>query len=119
MPTRNPRIAELFDYLDKQHEKLLTTIAVVPDGDRHTRPSTGGWSIAEVVEHLAVLERRLVPLFERLIAEARAAGLGAETDTSPILPKFDPTRFLNRARKIETAEATRPTGNVRLPDGVR
>ena len=114
----HPRTAELFEYIDRQHESLKAAVAAAPAADLSTRPHADAWSVAEVVEHLAVLEARLVPLFEKLIADARAAGLGPETDSSPILPEFDPTRFLNRERKIVTGDATRPTGKVPLADGM-
>ncbi|HMC55608.1 MAG TPA: DinB family protein [Gemmatimonadaceae bacterium] len=114
----HPRTAELFEYIDRQHESLKAAVGAVPELDLATRPHADAWSVAEVVEHLAVLEARLVPMFEKLIADARAAGLGTETDSSPILPEFDPTRFLNRARKIETGDATRPTGKVSAGEGM-
>jgi len=114
----HPRLAELFSFIDKQHDVLKSAVAEVPAARASARPSPEAWSVAEVVEHLAILEARLVPIFEKLISDARAAGLGPETDSSPILPEFDPTRFLNRERKIVTPDATRPTGKVSVEDSI-
>ena len=108
----HPRIAELFQYLDEQHAVLLATIAAVPAGKQSTSPEAGAWSVAQIVEHLALLERRLIPLFAKLVAEARLRGVGVEEDASSFVQTFDVSRFLDRTRKIVSGETTRPSGSM-------
>lgn len=114
----HPRIAELFRYLDEQHAALLAATAAIPGDKQSISPAVNAWSVAQIVEHLFLLERRLIPVFTKLIAEARDRGLSLDTDTSSVLHAFDPGRFLDRTRKIVTREATRPTGTLSVAAGL-
>jgi DinB superfamily len=64
----HPRIHELLDYLERQHAKLLQAIDLIPAPLRGRRPAPDRWSVADVMQHLALVEGRL----------ARSAARGAD-----------------------------------------
>jgi hypothetical protein len=106
------RIAELLHQLDEQHEILLRAVQSVPLHRRGVRPAPDRWSVAEILEHIAIVETRLERLFASKIAEARAAGIGAEEASLPDLDPWDRARVLDRSRRVTAPEAVRPTGTL-------
>jgi hypothetical protein len=110
----HPRMTELFDYLDEQHEQLKATFEAIPPAQRSVRPSPERWSATDVLGHLTLLERRLAGLFAAKIEAARGAGLPAESDDSPLLPTMPLARVLDRETKIVAPEAVQP-GNLPAP----
>jgi hypothetical protein len=108
----HPRIRELLDHLDVQRGYLRAAVDSVPPARREVAPAPGRWSVADVLEHLALLERRLTGLFSKRIAEARAAGLGAETQTDSVLASSDMVRLVDRTRRLTAPETVHPTAGL-------
>jgi hypothetical protein len=106
----HPRIRELKDYLDAQRTVLRDAFEAVPPQLRDQPPAPGRWSAAGVVEHLAILERRIAGLIAAKIAAAKAEGLAADDSTEPILPTVDTAKVLDRSVRVETPTAGVPTG---------
>jgi uncharacterized damage-inducible protein DinB len=104
----HPRLAELERHLDATREQLRAAIASVPPERRATVPPHGGWSANGVLEHLVIVESSITKLLSAKIAEARAAGVGMETDESPILASLRTERVLDRSVKIEAPERIQP-----------
>lgn len=103
-----PRISEVLDYLDKNRAALERTLAEIPPASRERRPSPESWSVAEVIQHLSLVEGRITQVIARCIEEARTTGLGPEVDTSPVTPTFDLARVLDRGRPITAGDAVLP-----------
>ena len=108
----HPRTKELLAHLDTQHEHLRRAVEEVPREKREAKPTHERWSVAEVVEHLSIVETRIARLFTVKLTEARAAGLGRELDESPVVGTIDMDRLLDRTRRITAAEAALPTGKL-------
>jgi hypothetical protein len=108
----HPRTQELLTFLDEQRRVLRDAVDSVPATLRERRPSEERWSVAEIIEHVAIVERRVAARMTASIGEARNAGLGPETSAEPILPTVDVARILNRETKITAPEAIRPTGSL-------
>jgi hypothetical protein len=109
----HPRIEELLDYLDTQREALRSAVDAVPSEKRGEPPAPGRWSVNGVLEHLAIVETRLTGLFNTRVAAARAAGIGDDLDTSPILPSFGPgSLVLDRSKRILASEQVYPTSDL-------
>ncbi len=70
----HPRFAALQNEFAAAHEEMLAAIAAVPEARRNERPAEGSWSVAEVLEHLAMANRTLAAAMRRTLEEARAAG---------------------------------------------
>jgi hypothetical protein len=106
------RTQSLLQYLDEQHELLRRAVESVPQAWRERTPSEERWSVAEILEHIAIAEVRIEQLFASKVAEARAAGLGAEQISLPDLSPWDRSRALDRSRRVTSGEAVRPTGTL-------
>jgi hypothetical protein len=104
--TMHPRIEELLDYIEKQMASLRAAYESVPIDQRAVRVVPGRWSPAEIVHHLAIVERRLAQRLAMLIEQARA--LPPETETTSALTKQSTTNVLDRTARFVTSEALEP-----------
>jgi hypothetical protein len=114
----HPKIRELIDYLDVHRRALRATIASVPEKLRRVKPASGGWSVAEVVEHLSMLETRIAGLLTRHADAARASGVGPDADTSSVVASFTNTDAVtDRSRTLTAPDPVQPTGTLDVPAG--
>ena len=107
---RHPRLQDLFAYLEVRRNALREAVDAVPEAQRGQPPEPGRWSVADVLEHLALVESRFTTTLANRLAEARAQGLAEERDTSPIVGTFDQTTVLDRSNRREAPEVVRPQG---------
>jgi hypothetical protein len=106
------RIAEALDYLDTERAELRAAVDAIPVALREQSPADDRWSTAQVLQHLTLIEGRVVPLIKRLIAGARTAGLGPELDTSPILNTKHAAKIADRSFRVTAPEETRPPSDA-------
>jgi hypothetical protein len=94
---------ELLRALAAGRNALCESLAGVDDSLAKRKPASGGWSILECVEHLALAERYL---FSRLIRASRSE--------QPLENRARETRIMergvDRSRPGESPEAARPAG---------
>ena len=96
----HPRLKELLDNLDQHHDALLAEIERVPLALRTTRPAPDRWSVAEVVEHLAIVAGGIAKRIADKAAAARADGIGPDPETSSMVGTIDTGRILDRTERI-------------------
>lgn len=104
----HPRIVEVLDYLDARRIELERAVEAVPHELRERRPGPERWSVAEVLEHLSLVEGGIAQRLSAGIAAARTAGLGAEQSTAPVIPTVDLARVLDRSHRLTASEAQLP-----------
>ena len=109
----HPRIQELIDYLVSRRHGVHEAVASVPAELHDRKPAPGRWSVAEVVEHLSIVEQRVAALMTIQVAAARANGVGSDADTSSVVAGFvNADRLLDRTDKIVAPKQVVPTGTV-------
>ena len=108
----HPRIAELVGALDGRRAELTRAVNEVPTVARNRRPAEDRWSVAEVLEHLALVEENVANQVRRLVADQRANGLGAEHDSGSVAQMFDSAFVLDRSRKRVARDAMQPRADV-------
>jgi hypothetical protein len=106
----HPRTHELLQYVDAQRAVPRAAFDTVPEAARNRPPAAGEWSPVGIIEHLAIVDGRVAQLITKRVAEALAAGLGAETSADPILPTLDTQRLVNRVTRVAAPEVLHPTG---------
>ena len=106
----HPRTYELLSYLDTQRTVLRAAVDLVPPDLREYPPADGQWSVANVLEHLSIVEQRVALFLSKMIETAKAEGLGPETSTDPLLPSLGADRALDRSGKVMAPDALHPTG---------
>lgn len=113
----NPRLEEIFAYAASTRDELLRA-ADAPDEERSRRPSDGRWSVAENLEHLALVEAGTVALLAKMLARARAAGLGPEREYGSVLHSLDQHGVEHAARPIVAPSIVAPTGTLAAEDSL-
>ncbi|HET7456852.1 MAG TPA: DinB family protein [Gemmatimonadaceae bacterium] len=104
----HPRIAELTDYLARTRSALLAAVDAVPESRRETPPTPGAWSVAQVLDHLALVEDGSTRLLTKRVARAREAGLGPDRETSSLLHSLDASGLGSRAQRLDAPEIVLP-----------
>jgi uncharacterized damage-inducible protein DinB len=107
----HPRIAEVLECLDAELAVLRAAVESVPAERRAERPAPDRWSVAEVLEHVALVEQSVLKACTRQLAAAREAGLPEETDMTPIRDTMPPERVANRERPLASPERLLPKDN--------
>jgi hypothetical protein len=110
MTPMHPRLQEISVCLDRELAALRAAVDAVPVDRRSERPGPDRWSVAEVLEHLAMVEKSVLKACARQLAAARETGLPAETETTSVVPSLPPERVANREQVIAAPERLRPTG---------
>ncbi|HEX3556309.1 MAG TPA: DinB family protein [Thermoanaerobaculia bacterium] len=108
----HPRTEELLHYLDTQRAVLRAAVDSVPAERREVPPEPGRWSVAGVLEHLSQVETSLTRLFNSRLSEAKARGLGPETETTPILGALGMERVVDRSQRFSTSQAAQPQAGL-------
>jgi hypothetical protein len=107
-----PRTRELLDYLAAADRDIDDSVAAVPEADRARRPSPDRWSVAEILEHLSVVERAIARMLGQQVRTARDSGLRPERATEPVVPTVPVARLLDRGAKLEASERSQPRGGM-------
>jgi hypothetical protein len=108
----HPRIEELLAYLTSAGVHLTDAVEAVPRELRDVTPAPGRWSVAEVLEHLALVESNIAKLIAKRGAEGREAGVGPETQTRTVLYTLDSARVLDRREPTTAHERVSPRGGL-------
>ena len=108
----HPRLAELTDDLARQRAALLSAIAAIPAEDLERRTAPDGWSAAELVDHLSLVEAGTARLLAKRAARAREAGCGPETRTDSVRGCMDRWSIPDAPVRIQAPETVRPRPGV-------
>jgi uncharacterized damage-inducible protein DinB len=107
----HPRIQEVLHCLDTEFAGLRAAVESIPPGRRAERPAADRWSVAEVLDHLARVERSVLKACVNQLAAARESGLPDESETTSIRETMPPERVANRDRPLVSPERLLPKGN--------
>ena len=108
----HPHLAEVFAMIERSTDALRDAIETVPRELRRQRPAPERWSVAEIIEHLALVETIFTKRLSAPIAAARAAGVGPETGERAPLPEPTAAAMANRAVTRTAPDPMQPTGQM-------
>ena len=114
----HPRIQEVLAVLDDTRDSLKRAIDGIPADKHSVRPAADRWSVAEVVEHLGLVETRIAQMVSEKIDAARKAGLGTETESGPVAPMLDVAGVIDRSKPITASDASQPRGGLSTEAGL-
>lgn len=97
-------VAEIFEDIDKTRSELKRWISDLNDEQKNTRASENGWTVAQIVEHLAAVENGAVRIAAKLLAKAEASGR-VSASNGALNP---PVSFIDRAKSIENEKLQAP-----------
>jgi hypothetical protein len=104
----HPRLLELSRYLDSCRASLLSAAEAVPPAHRHESPRPDSWSVAQILEHLGIVESRIARLLVRQTAEAMDDNVHSEAGEHCGEP-IDLDSIAGGAKKVVASEASHPT----------
>lgn len=104
-------LAELFAAKSAALERLHHRVQGLTSAEASFQPTNGGWSIAEIVEHLSIVEDQLLKLITTLLKKTEEAGR-----TNPMMLSFEVSlqSILERSQteKYSTRDKFLPTGKM-------
>lgn len=106
----HPALVDVLTALDQSRERLRAAVNDVPATLRDQRPTAERWSVAGIVEHLALVEERFTFLIGGKLESARTAGLGSEAGAPALLSADLRTRLVDRSERRQAPEPTHPSG---------
>jgi len=115
--------AEIRARLDEAAQELLAALAGADDARAHRRPAPGEWSVAEIVDHVAVTLEDVLPLMRTLAGGARPAQ-GMVVSHAPANAAAPLAALLERLRRGQAAvsdflaaQGGEPHTDLRVADG--
>jgi hypothetical protein len=104
MSTPSP-LAAVRDSLSVDRAALREAFESVPIALRERKPAPDRWSVAEVLEHLSIVEARIVTMLGALIQTAPALTAAPGESTA-----INRAAMRNRSNRIVAPDAIQPTG---------
>jgi hypothetical protein len=111
-------VAEIFETIDETRARLYKRVEGLSPAQGAFRPTPEAWSIAEIVEHLGIMEGRLSGLLNMMLKKAESASMQA-SDGQGFRP-FSLDQHVERSltEKYTAPETVRPSGNVTIEDSL-
>jgi hypothetical protein len=103
-------IADVFAANEEVRRRIVERVEGLSEDERSTRGADGGWSAADIIEHLSLTERRVTRALEGMLPQEAAEG-GGDGKASGFTP-FSLDAYVERAsgQKFEAPEYIRPRG---------
>jgi len=95
-------IKEIYGANDLAREQLKNTITDLDDEALNFMPADGGWSVANTVEHIAIVERGIMGICVKLLSKAEAEG--RQSDGSANLS----SSFIAKAKEMKDEKFNAP-----------
>ena len=106
------RTREVLEHLNTYHAELIDAVDGIPVALRDREPAEGRWSVAGVLEHLAIVNESIATRLSTALSVAREAGLAAEGEESSILHRLDIASIVDRGRPRIASEASQPKAGL-------
>ena len=110
-------IEEVYEANDKIRAGLLEMLEHISDEQATALPEGEKWTIAQIVEHIAIVQDGMGRISAKLLSEAKASG---KTSDGKVLISDDFSQKAVGARdqKFEAPDRVRPTGNQTIAESI-
>ncbi|MEQ1765424.1 MAG: DinB family protein [Pyrinomonadaceae bacterium] len=98
-------------------EKFKSAFASLSDEQLNAKPEGEGWSIAQIVEHVAVVNGGALRICSKLLGKGETAGKSNDGSVF-ISPEFIEAGSSAVGQKLEAPEMVRPINNIPLVDSI-
>ncbi len=106
------RLEPLVQHLDRTRAVLRAAADRVPADLHARRAAPDRWSVAEILEHLAIVERNITVRLAKGVAEAKTAGMSAAEEDPNVATTLQTVPVLDRTRKLAAPPQIHPTGTM-------
>jgi hypothetical protein len=112
------RLAETMTFVEEKRRELLQSFDGV-SGDRLCRRAApDGWSVAEIIEHLRMVESGVARLITKRVGQAKEAGIGEEKSTTSVMPSFDSHRARLDSGVMKSPTMVQPRANIDISEAL-
>lgn len=116
-------VADIYKAIEEVRARLVARVEPLDEEAQNFRPDEAAWTVAEIVEHLSVLEHKLSQLMTMMVGKVEsvaAAGGGAAAGAGAHFKPFSLDEYAARARgeKYIAPAEVRPRGGVALADSL-
>jgi hypothetical protein len=112
------RLAETMNYVEEKRTELLQSFEGVPGERLCRRTDPGGWSVAEILEHLRMVESGIARLVTKRVGQARAADLGEEKSTASVMQSFDRYSAVLDGAVLKSPPTVQPRADVDISEAL-
>ena len=98
-------------------QKFKNAFASLSDEQLNVRPSGDEWSVAQIVEHVSIVNGGALRICAKLLGKGEAAGKSNDGSVF-ISPEFVAAASSAVGQKLEAPEMVRPINNVPIADSV-
>ncbi len=113
----NQTIDGIYTANDEILENLTETVANLTDEQANSLPEGETWTIAQIVEHIAIVKEGMGKISGKLISRARAAGKAAN-GAAVLSDSFKQKAGEIKDLKLEAPEQMRPTGKQTIAESL-
>ena len=110
-------IAEIYSANDLAREQLKNTITDLDDEALNFMPDDGGWSVANTVEHIAIVERGVTGICVKLLSKAEAESRGAD-GSAQLSANFTAKAMEMKDEKFNAPDRVQPTCKQSLSESI-
>jgi uncharacterized damage-inducible protein DinB len=107
-------VAEIFEAIDHTRSRLDNLIGSLEDERFGAREHAEGWTIREIVEHLAIVENGMLKIIGRLLRKSEEAGAPFQSD-GPIASFAKFADALENTR-VKAPDMVAPAGTMSVED---
>jgi uncharacterized damage-inducible protein DinB len=101
--------SEIYDEIDRTRARLFESVAALTAGQQSFRPAPDRWSVAQLCDHLSIVEGNVLKLLTKVLAKAEESGAPRPPSDAVFAP-VSIDEFVERTRdlKLEAPETVRP-----------
>ena len=114
----NQTIGDIYAANDKIRENTKRLVASLTDEQKNALPNGETWTIAEIVEHIAIVKEGMTKISAKLLREAKAAGKTAG-GMARISDNFRAKAAEAQTLRFEAPDRVRPTGKQSVEESLR
>jgi hypothetical protein len=103
-------LSEIFSSMDETRARLFERVASLSPAQKSARLNAEGWTVAEIIEHLSIVEKQIVRLATLMLTKAEAAGAMASSDGRIGPVSLDGIAERSAREKYQAPETSLPVG---------
>jgi len=97
---------EVIQYLDQTRGGLIDAVASLTENQANFKPAPDAWSVAGIVEHLAIVEDRVIARISQMLESVpSSSNSGIESNDADLFGKV-----ADRSQKVQAPAPIHPTG---------
>ena len=113
----NQTIAEIYAGNEKIREKFTETLSALTDEQASALPDGETWSVAQIAEHVAIVENGMARICEKLLKESQASGKTSD-GTTFISDNFRTKGAEVAVIKLDAPAMVKPAGGITISESI-